>query len=137
MTNKKAANPYTNGEGGGQALTGGCTKWRLKALPTKPVHDCVIPGHPRPSLPGCCRAAANTLGSHESGCSLPSAGVQPPWAPRPCGRLGTELWLLGAQLGGQRCTERPRPDQLSLPAGWKLNPVVGAVYGPEFYAGNV
>lgn len=20
--------------------------------------------------------------------------------------------------------------------GWKLNPVVGAVYGPEFYAGN-
>lgn len=22
-------------------------------------------------------------------------------------------------------------------SGWKLNPVVGTVYGPEFYAGNV
>lgn len=31
----------------------------------------------------------------------------------------------------------PCPYQLSLPTGWKLNPVVGAVYGPEFYAGNV
>lgn len=31
----------------------------------------------------------------------------------------------------------PCPHQLSLPTGWKLNPVVGAVYGPEFYAGNV
>lgn len=40
-------------------------------------------------------------------------------------------------VGGTPRGGCPRPHRLSLPTGWKLNPVVGAVYGPEFYAGNV
>ena len=59
---------------------------------------------------------------------LPSAGVQPPMASS----------CLGMGLCPFRAPWRvPCPHQLSLPTGWKLNPVVGAVYGPEFYAGNV
>lgn len=38
--------------------------------------------------------------------------------------------------GGAARWAPPPAHQPSLPAGWKLNPVVGAVYGPEFYAGN-
>lgn len=69
----------------------------------------------------------------------------PCWGKAPAGTLcpaatrGWKLQPLGAQpvVRGVLRGGCPRPHPLSLPAGWKLNPVVGAVYGPEFYAGNV
>lgn len=80
------------------------------------------------------------LGRWESGRCLPSAGMQPPTGhPTPSSRPGMGAVPLGAQPGGLGAPRGgcPRPHRLSLPTGWKLNPVVGAVYGPEFYAGNV
>lgn len=67
------------------------------------------------------------------GCSTP------PGTPCPAADRGWEPWPLGAQPGGWGAPRGgcPWPHRLSLPTGWKLNPVVGAVYGPEFYAGNV
>lgn len=92
MTNKKVANPYTNGKGQ-------CEERRSCGS---------FPGWVQP--PG-------TLGPETTG-----VGAVVPQSPAGDG---------GALRGG--C---PQPHHLSLPTGWKLNPVVGAVYGPEFYAGN-
>uniref|UniRef100_A0A8C3J4Y1 RNA binding fox-1 homolog 3 n=2 Tax=Calidris pygmaea TaxID=425635 RepID=A0A8C3J4Y1_9CHAR len=116
MTNKKAANPYTNGKDRCQEGRG-------------------IPGHHRcplvaelpqqtPSVP---------LGGCEGSRSLLIGGVQLPRAPHTLhppgdGVCGPSGW------GGRRQGGVSLASPLSLPTGWKLNPVVGAVYGPEFYA---
>lgn len=116
MTNKKVANPYTNGKGQCPESRGCSRQGHLQA----------------PALSVCWEALAvnalHTCRQMEEQLLLPSAGVQPPMRSS----------CLGMGLLPLRAPWRvPCPHQLSLPTGWKLNPVVGAVYGPEFYAGNI
>lgn len=99
-----------------------------------------IPGHPTLSRRAPAGNTLRTLGqAGERPVPAPCWGKAPPGTLCPAASRGWELQPLGAQpvVRGVLRGGCPRPHPLSLPAGWKLNPVVGAVYGPEFYAGNV
>lgn len=85
----------------------------------------------------CCKAELQRvcsvpLARSSSGCTLLNLAVcfctSRGWEPQgePSGMPG---WV-------HRAPCPPPAHQPSLLAGWKLNPVVGAVYGPEFYAGK-
>lgn len=124
MTNKKAANPYTNGKGQHE-------KCQSRGIPGQ--HHCQDAAKLLQQMP------STPFGRGESSHSLPDVGCRPLGTPHPAAAWTWELQLLRLSQGvwGVPWGECPQPNSLSLPTGWKLNPVVGAVYGPEFYAGNV